>query len=70
MSYAPIKPPPCDPHCEKRNARCHIDCPDYIEWRNNRLTEEEKARKSYQAERISRDYQVSAADKMKQRSKK
>lgn len=64
MSYALYSEPPCK-DCEKRNARCHAECPDYLEWSKNQKEAESKACQSYRNEREISEYQLLAIEKNK-----
>jgi len=43
------KKSPCHGCEEKRSPTCHIDCPDYLDWANEKQRERDKRRDSRDA---------------------
>ena len=61
------KKPPCTKTCERRNATCHANCPDYIDWEKDLKEANAKARKKYEAEHDTVGYIISEVSKRRKR---
>lgn len=59
---------PCARDCPERSATCHIECPRYKKWHDQRSAELRDIYKKKDLERKMLDYEVSRKEKFKRRA--